>query len=74
MNDPESGLYYNRRGEQVGTSEAIALMGATAASRVPGWLSMASRSPSRRVHSRGPVRTPGPPRLFPGLSGGCSGG
>jgi hypothetical protein len=47
MNDPESGLYYNRRGEQVGTSEAIALMGATAASRVPGWLSMASRSPSR---------------------------
>jgi hypothetical protein len=27
-----------------------------------------------RVHSRGPVRTPGPLRLFPGLSGGCSGG
>ena len=26
------------------------------------------------VHSRGPVRTPGPLRLFPGLSGGCSGG
>ena len=26
MNDPESGLYYNRRGEQVGTSEAMALM------------------------------------------------
>jgi hypothetical protein len=25
MNDPESGLYYNRRGEQVSTSEAIAL-------------------------------------------------
>ena len=26
------------------------------------------------VHSREPVRTPGPLRLFPGLSGGCSGG
>src|SRR5450756_1187791 len=30
--------------------------------------------PSSRVHSRGPVRTPGPLRLFPGLAGGCRGG